>query len=535
MSGRTIYVGYQRYDYTRSLSGYDDTGSGIATLTLNHGADVFAVAVDNDGNFYIGGKWTATGTTRKYNSDGTLQWSAQHGNSVRAIAVDADGNVYTAGDRTSNLTVRKYNSAGSLQWSRDTGTTARGIAVDTDGYVYVCGSYYSSTNLRCYDSDGTQKWTKNVGSGAVCYSVACDNAGHLLVGTDYFSRSIYKLNLVPGNTAAPSDAWYAAHGTFYGVAFDQDGNCFGSGSRASSGHTTRKYNSLGALQWSADHGATTAAIATDPQGNAFVTGSLSGAYTTRKFSASDGAIVWSIAVAEATYGIAVFVPEFAPTEIPGLAIPIALGLPRGAFRLNQPIPALGLPLAFGVPAASQTPLPVDLGVLSGSYRQIYRLYLASSPIVELPIAAIQCRRRVGASTWMTVDIPSYTIPLGILCQNHIGGELVIYAGVDDGCGEQIGEFLRAVLTDVDITWSPVAGSMTLTARVDNPSYTQQTRALIGVLAIGAENGRRTATCAVDPLLRPNDAVFDGAATWVAGTIVYRIGPAAAAMTVTEAL
>jgi hypothetical protein len=45
--------------------------------------------------------------------------------------------------------------------------------------------------------------------------------------------------------------------------------------------------------------------------------------------------------------------------------------------------------------------------------------------------------------------------------------------------------------------------------------------------------RHTVTCAVDPLLKPNDEVDDGADTWIVGSLEYRISPSLSQMRVTE--
>ena len=47
------------------------------------------------------------------------------------------------------------------------------------------------------------------------------------------------------------------------------------------------------------------------------------------------------------------------------------------------------------------------------------------------------------------------------------------------------------------------------------------------------DGLRSVDAAVDPLLRPGDTVHDGAVSWTAGSLEYRIGATEATMTVTE--
>jgi len=79
------------------------------------------------GNVYTAGDRSGNLTTRKYNSDGVLDWSVDHGALVYAIAIDSDENVVTVGSRVGNVTTRKYNSDGVLQWNLDHGNSVTAI------------------------------------------------------------------------------------------------------------------------------------------------------------------------------------------------------------------------------------------------------------------------------------------------------------------------------------------------------------------------------------------------------------------------
>jgi hypothetical protein len=111
----------------------------------------------------------------------------------------------------------------------------------------------------------------------------------------------------------------------------------------------------------------------------------------------------------------------------------------------------------------------------------------------------------------------------------------IFAGAVVAGNELMGEFLRAVITEYQVDLSPGAASITLTGRVQTPSYSAESRTLMGVAERGLDaDGRHVATCAVvDPLVRPNDTVDDGESTWIAGSIEYQIEPGRSTMTVTE--
>jgi len=195
--------------------------------------------------------------------------------------------------------------------------------------------------------------------------------------------------------------------------------------------------------------------------------------------------------------------------------------------------AIALGLSLALPAATEPPEPPDVAGMLSPPRQVFRLYLATEDLVELPLAEINCKRRLGASTWMTARVPTTNQALRDLCAGHVGRDLVIYSGVAVGEVETLGEYLHAVLTDVESEWSPDSAYMALTGRVQNPSYTAASRVLAGVQARGMDKGRHTATGAVDPLLRPNDTLDDGAHTWIVGAVDVRIGPGISQMRVQE--
>ena len=194
------------------------------------------------------------------------------------------------------------------------------------------------------------------------------------------------------------------------------------------------------------------------------------------------------------------------------------------------VPSIQIGIALNTPTLSGTepPDPFAQGVI---VPQFYRLYeqMDDALLRELPLSVIQCTRRVGASTWMSLRVPGeYEVTEGHL--------VIVRSGIiaQDG-EEQIGEFLRGVVTDVDDTIEPQSAVTVITARVQNPSFAQQTRTAQAVSRRIDDDGRKSIQCAVDPLLRPNDTIDDDGDTWTAGTIEYRITHVGARMVVTEAL
>ena len=138
-------------DYVRK---YDSSGNVIGSY--NHGADLYAVAVDADDNIFIAGVRSSSLSTRKFNSSLSLQWSKDHGNTVYALAVDYEGNLISGGESSSSLTTLKYQPDGTLSWSVNQGGAVNGVAVDLAGNVYATSARIATsyTTMR-YLPDGT--------------------------------------------------------------------------------------------------------------------------------------------------------------------------------------------------------------------------------------------------------------------------------------------------------------------------------------------------------------------------------------------
>ena len=176
---------------------YDPDGDELWTRQFgSSGSDTaLGVALDPGGNVYVAGRTngelpgqTSTGPrdafVRKYGPDGDELWTRQFGTSgdddVREIAVDAEGNVYVGGQTSGILPgqtsagdtdafVRKYDSNGDEQWTRQFGSSgrdrARAVALDSGGNVYVAGETRDALPgqtsvggndafVRKYDRDG---------------------------------------------------------------------------------------------------------------------------------------------------------------------------------------------------------------------------------------------------------------------------------------------------------------------------------------------------------------------------------------------
>jgi hypothetical protein len=205
---------------------YDSTGTQqwarqLGTANIDQGR---GVSVDGLGNVYISGYTTGSlagpnaggrdAFVRKYDSNGTAQWTRQFGTGQHdfstGVSADTLGNVYLSGYTGGTLGggpalastdafLVKYDATGSLQWTRQLGAAAdeeRGYAVDVDGTgnVYLSGmtsGNLGGTNqgfgdifLTKYDSAGSQLWISQIGGTSYeeAVSVSFDGSNGVYVG-----------------------------------------------------------------------------------------------------------------------------------------------------------------------------------------------------------------------------------------------------------------------------------------------------------------------------------------------------------------
>jgi hypothetical protein len=241
------------------------------------------VATDGDGNIYIAGGATGSGSHQgsddaflaKYSAAGALRWKRQLGTAsydyTLGVATDGDGNVYIAGgtggsvgghnEGNNDAWVAKYSAAGALRWKQQLGTSeaeaAEGVATDGEGNVYIAGATWGSLGgpqqgngdawVAKYSAAGALRWKRQLGTSGEgeddAAGVATDGDGNIYIAG-------YTFGSLGGPFEGVRDAWVA------------------------------KYSATGALRWKRQLG--TAAddiawgVATGGDSNVYIAGSTEG-------------------------------------------------------------------------------------------------------------------------------------------------------------------------------------------------------------------------------------------------------------------
>lgn len=529
MAGTIITVGTAAADGYTTRAYKESTGELI--WSVNHGSTVYCVCVDSAGNVYCGG----TSAIKKYNINGDLQWSINPGGTSYCIAVDNDGYLYSGISYSSSHWVSKFNISNGDEiitgWPISMAGSVRGICTDSDNNVYTAGllatdiyGYYTS---KKFDSSGAQQWKNNF--TASLYAINITGSYVSTAGTlNSYSKTGQALDISTGSTISQ----YSDAATLRAIA--RNANADRAGDRSASNKTTY----IGGA--TIDHGAGVLCITNNSDsGHVYTGGSVSSSITTRKYTSAGVEVTddyWPMNHAETVRGIAwTSLEPFYGINAPGLPVSITVGVPVPIRTINP----LGLlfPLLLSVPDFSGISQPPDLYAVNYPVKIIYRLYVSGATLFELPISGFQCKRSLGQSTFLTVATPYYSSQLVELLESRksANNNLIIYSGYIDRNGDEtIGEFIKSIIIDIDSEQDPLMGKIKVYGRVIPTAFATQSRLLQNISKRGkTSDGKRTATCAVDFNLRPNDTAIDGGDTWTVGSITLFIDSMGARMEVAE--
>lgn len=277
----------------------------IGALRDDGAAYARGVAVDENGNFYIGGFNQTTYNFRvaKYDQSGAIQWQKSlHSGSpatekAYSLKLDAAGNIYMCGETNANnlgfqLQIIKCNNNGVPQWQKrldgSSDVIGYGVSVDSSGNAYACGQSESSKPIIVkYDLNGGSIWQRGLSfAGGVkgwYYAVDVDPSGNIYACGEADITSPYRSLILVKYDTSGSVIWQrrlggvtaATHVSGYAVSASQSGDVYVGGTIIGPALMVAKYNSSGTLQWQKQVSGITMAwggIDTDPSGNVYVSG-----------------------------------------------------------------------------------------------------------------------------------------------------------------------------------------------------------------------------------------------------------------------
>jgi len=292
-------------------------------------------------------------TAFAYDVDWVRQFGSPQADQAKGVYTDSRG-TYAAGEITVgthvDAFVRKYNAQGTLQWTRQFGTDAQpdgAVAVTgDDSGIYVVGYINSAlpgqtqlgsvdSFLRKYDENGQELWTRQFGTikADVAAAVSVDDTGIYVAG---FSNGTFAGQSAAGMSDAflvkfslqGTQLWVSQWGSnvtdqAFGVAADKKGGVAVVGATAGNLAGTnlgltdvcvRRFSTSGAVLWTRQFGTpmsdSASAVAADRSGiyvGGLTAGSLSpagnaGGYDgfVRRYSL-DGTADWTKMVRNAGY------------------------------------------------------------------------------------------------------------------------------------------------------------------------------------------------------------------------------------------
>jgi uncharacterized delta-60 repeat protein len=211
-------------------------------------------------------------------------WGLNGSDHGYAVAIDSNGDIYLGGeieiDGSSNASLVKYNSLGEYQWDRSWGGLAtdyiNSIYIDSSDNIYITGKARSfgisdDIFLVKYDTVGNLIWNRTWGSATendIGTDLFVDDQGNIFVAgfTSGFGVDGQDFLFIKFNSTGDFQ-WYETWGGFSddrakSIDYDSEGNIFLMGETGSFGMGNSEvglvcYNSLGVLQWNTTWGTST--------------------------------------------------------------------------------------------------------------------------------------------------------------------------------------------------------------------------------------------------------------------------------------
>jgi len=510
---------------------------GNTVWTAHHGQAVLSVCLDDDDNVYIfgnaicadgslrtGSTQTAT-TTRKYDNDGNLIWSADHGFAAyfypgwynNCQIVFKNGYVYTGskGYSASYTNLTKYNaSTGAVVWKAFPGQDAQiyAIYVDDDDNVYAAGVMYGAnynienqTHLIKYNSSGTvitqarisSDWAENT---AIWYSGIVKNSGDELI-----------LSVVNGASGGVVNRWFDK--------YDLDLTFIGYDGTYDSG------------------GATISRISIDDDDHIYAimreSRSYGAAYDNlRKFDATTLDEVWKIPLYDNeeidtySHGMDVYCLAVRDIEYPPLLLEVDLGIPVINLPSISP-PGLPITFSFGIPNIIRE-------YIGRSLPNIYRATLSGTTAYECAISSLNILKNTTSQS-LSIVVPFLNSSQITEIESRIGNNIILYRGVKFSSGiEQLESMLSVTFDSVRYDYGANSGSLTLSGSSDLVTGFTKTRAIAGISYRNEINGIRRIRARVDTYLQPGDtADLGGGETLTVAEVTIYINEGSAVMEFTE--
>lgn len=497
----------------RKIDPYGNTVWGI-----HHGHTVLSVCLDDANNVYIYGhgvrpdgtlrtiRTQSAITTRKYDNNGNLIWSADHGFATpyhpflnnNCQMVYKNGYIYTgsSNDPSDLPNVTKYNAAtGAIVWRTCAGrqTSVRAICVDDDDNVYVAGVVYGEESYNLALQKHLMKYNSS-GTFVSSATIITDWDMIETTGINYTSIVINSNNEI---IASPVNGTVESLGTqVYNRWFD-------------------KYDlDLTFIGYFGTHDTGEASIdriAIDDDDYLYLQMNEGRSYgpaycNLRKHDAVTLEKIWQIPIYD-NYDIELYNNYSISMAISCIAVRNIEYPPLPPFKLN-----LGIPT---VPINNISPGGLLIGFYFGSPNllreysgvalpNVYRAYLSGVLDYECLASSFQIRKTANSQS-LEIVVPLLSLSQVTEIESRIGNNLTLYRGVKLFSGiEQLETMVAVTFDSVRYDYGSKSGNLTLSGNGFLMTEYIKTRSITGISYRNSINGRRRIRAKIDTYLQPGD-------------------------------